>query len=208
MIYVRDDDVLIGSSGFEDPVAHFKKVHGWICEAPGKVMHVPTILMYNNVKNRDKGIIGFPEAMEFIEAETAAGRMQPEIHGYEHKDYKPMPVSEVVTELEVCKEFMWCSFGVEAKKWYTPWGANAPHLYEASAEAGLELVDCSRINKLAGRFGVVQNFREGRTPEYLEDDEIFFHWWEGGLRLKRAIEVIKHGDWKTAAENNEAWFSE
>ena len=208
MIYIRDDDVLIDSSSFEDPFKHFRKVHKWICEAPDKILHVPAILMYNVIKNKDQGIIGFPDAMKFIKEETAAGRMRPEIHGYEHKDYKLLSVERIITELEVCKEFMWCSFDVEATKWYTPWGANAPHLYDAAKEVDLELIDCSKINKLAGRYGVVQNFREGILPEYYEESEIFFHWWEGGLRLKRAIEVIKHGDWQTAAENNERWFSE
>ncbi len=208
MIYVRDDDVLIGSSSHPDPFKHFKRVHSWICEAPDKLLHVPALLMYHNIEKQDEGLLGFPEAMEFIKSETAAGRMRPEIHGYEHKDYKPLTVERVVTELEICKEFLWCSFDTEATKWYTPWGANAPHLYEAADLTGLQLVDCSDINKLAGRNGVVQRFREGHSVDFLEEKEIFFHWWEGGLRLKRAIEVIKHGDWETAKANNDKWFWE
>jgi hypothetical protein len=208
MIYVRDDDVLINSSSHEDPVKHFKKIHRWICEAPDKLLHVPALLMYNKIADQERGVIGFPEAMEFIKDETAAGRMRPEIHGYEHKDYKLLTKDRIVTELEICKDFLWCSFDTEATKWYTPWGANAPHLYEAASEAGLELIDCSKINKLRGRYGVVQEFRDGRHPSYLEEKDIFFHWWEGGLRLKRAIEVIKHGDWATAKANNDLWFEE
>lgn len=208
MIYVRDDDVLINSSGFSDPFKHFKKVHRWVCEAPDKLLHVPALLMYHNIDKQDRGLLGFPEAVDFIKAETAAGRMRPEIHGYEHKDYKPLSKERIRTELEICKDWLWCEFDTVATKWYTPWGANAPHLYEAAVEAGLELVDCSNINKLAGRYGVVQQFREGRSPDYLEEKDIFFHWWEGGLRLKRAIEVIKHGDWATAKANNDKWFDE
>jgi hypothetical protein len=206
MIYIRDDDVLIDSSSYSDPFKHFKTVHGWICELPDKLLHVPALLMYHNIEKQDRGLLSFPEAVEFIKAETAAGRMRPEIHGYEHKDYKPLSVERVVTELEICKDWLWCEFDTKATKWYTPWGANAPHLYEAADTAGLELIDCSDINKLAGRYGVVQQFREGRLPEYIEEKEIFFHWWEGGNRLQRAIEVIKHGDWITAKANNGKWF--
>ena len=206
MIYVRDDDVLIDSSDYESSFKRFKMAHSWIASAPGKMLHVPALLMYNNVEKQDRGVMGYPEAMEFIKDETTAGRMRPEIHGYEHKDYKPLATARIVTELEICKDFLWCSFDTKATKWYTPWGANAPHLYDAAAEAGLELVDCSVINKLAGRYGVVQQFRDGRLPDYLEGEEIFFHWWERGLRLRRAVEVIKHGDWDTAKANNDDWF--
>lgn len=208
MIYVRDDDVLIDSSSHEKPFEHFKTVHYWICES-NRLLHVPTILINNVVKDGTKGIVGFPEAVEFIKSETVAGRMRPQIHGLEHIDYGKLSEDDVRSHLKICREFMWYYFDVVATAWYTPWGASQPHLWSAANKEGLELVDCSRINKLAGRHGVVQRLRDGHKPEdFLEEDEIFFHWWEGGLRLKRVVEVLKHGSWKAAEEANGKWFSE
>ncbi len=205
MIYVRDDDVLIDSSGFEDSFKHFKTVHEWICETD-KLMHVPAILVHNVVKDGSRGLLGFPDAMEFIKSETAAGRMQPQIHGYEHIDYGKLNKEEVRDHLMKCQDFIWRNFNFDPTVWYTPWGASQPHLHEVTELMGLKLVDCSRIHKLAGKHGVVQRLRDRESPDYLEDDEIFFHWWEGGLRLKRVIEVLKHGSWDKAESENKDWF--
>lgn len=207
MIYVRDDDVLIESSSYKDPFKHFQTVHDWICETD-KLLHVPAILVNNVVKDGSKGITGFPEAMEYIKSETAAGRMRPEIHGYEHIDYGKLNKAEVVAHLEMCQNFMWYYFDVQPTKWYTPWGASQPHLHDAASFVGLKLVDCSNINKLAGRYGIVQQLKDGRDISYLENREIFFHWWEGGLRLKRVIEALKYGSYAAAAEvhSDEKWF--
>ena len=205
MIYVRDDDVLIDSSSHDDPFKHFQTVHNWICETD-KLLHVPTILVTNVVKDGTRGLAGFPEAIEYIKSESSAGRMRPEIHGYEHIDYAKLSVTEIVDSLKLCLDFMWGVLEVKATAWYTPWGANAPHLHEAANRLNLKLVDCSKIHKLAGRHGIVQRLRDGETTEYLEEDEIFFHWWEGGMRLKRVIEVIKHGSFAKAKERNGDWF--
>ncbi len=208
MIYVRDDDVLIDSSSHDDPFKHFQTVHSWICESD-RFLHVPAILINNVVKDGTRGIVGFPEAIEFIKSETKAGRMRPEIHGYEHVDYGKLKVGQVCAHLAMCKEFFWQYFDVEATTWYTPWGASQPHLWDAANLEGLKLVDCSRINKLAGKYGVVQRLREGHKPEdFLEEDEVFFHWWEGGMRLKRVIEVLKHGSWDAAKSANGKWFND
>lgn len=198
MIYVRDDDVLLSSSSHADPLKHFKTVHSWICETP-KLLHVPTILVTE--------IQEFPEAIEFIKEETGAGRMRPEIHGLKHIDYAKLSLKEVIDHLCRCIEFLLDNFDVDSTTWYTPWGASAPHLHEAASEVGLKLVDCSNINKLAGRYGLVQLAREGKDIEkIMEEKEIFFHWWEGGLRLKRVIEVLKHGSFEVAGQANKDWF--
>ena len=205
MIYVRDDDVLIDSSSHKDPVKHFKTVHEWICETP-KLLHRPGILVHNVKKDGTRGLSGFPEAMEYIKAETAAGRMAPQIHGYEHIDYGKLSSQEVADHLRYCQDFIWKNFNFDPLIWYTPWGASAPHLHEVTELMGIKLVDCSKIHKLAGRHGVVQRLRDGDDGTYLEEDEIFFHWWEGGVRLKRVIEFFKHGTWDKAKENNGDWF--
>lgn len=198
MIYIRDDDVLVGSSSHPDPVKHFKTVHSWICET-NKLLHVPAILVTE--------IQQFPEAIEFIKAETAAGRMRPEIHGFQHIDYAKLFGAETVDHLKRCIEFITENFGTTPTRFYTPWGANADNIKNACEYLGLTMVDCSAINKLQGRYGVIQRLRDGEDPhKFLEGQEVFFHWWEGGMRLKRLIEVLKHGSWAAAHAANKDWF--
>lgn len=198
MIYVRDDDVLIPSSSHEDPLKHFKTVHGWICETP-KLLHIPTLLV--------EPLSRYPEACEFIKEQRYLGRMSPEIHGYEHIDYAKLTKQQVIDHLLKCKEFLFDKFDVIATKWYTPWGANAPHLYEAAEECGLKLIDCSNISKMRGRHGIIQRMKDGEDVEkFMDGKEIFFHWWEGGMRLKRIVEVLKHGSVDAAFKANRDWF--
>jgi hypothetical protein len=71
---------------------------------------------------------------------------------------------------------------------------------------GLEMVTCEHINKMNGRYGVIQQLMDGHTVDYLDGDEIFMHWWEGGSRLKRIIEVAKHGSWDEAVKHNKRLF--
>lgn len=198
MIIVRDDDVLIRSSSFKSPFNHFQTVHNWICEVK-QLLHVPAILVTE--------IAEFPEAIEYIKDQTKAGLMRPEIHGLEHIDYGKLQEPEIRDHLSKCKDFIYDNFGTLATTFYTPWGANAPQIYQAADSVDLKVTDCSRINKLAGRYGIVQRMRDGEDPaKFLEGEEIFFHWWEGGLRLRRVVEVLKHGTWAAAKAANEDWF--
>ncbi len=202
MIRVRDDDVLLGSSSWEDELGRLKQVHAWICEVPEKFIHVPAILVTE--------IQEFPECIEWIREETAEGRMLPEIHGWSHKDYASLTPAEIVLELRDCKEFIRKEFNHTATKFYTPWGAGADvrgkHIRGAAAAVGLEMVTCEKINKMTGRYGVIRQLMDGHTVDYLDGDEIFMHWWEGGARLKRIIEVAKHGSWDEAAKHNKKLF--
>lgn len=202
MIRVRDDDVLIGSSSHPDPLAEFKRVHKLICES-SRLIHVPAILIHHNISTGSPGIVDFPGAVEFVQEKTDDGKMLPEVHGWQHIDYAKLSTAEVVDDLKRCQDFILKHFGRMATKWYTPWGANAPHLYEAANHVELELVDCSAINKLQGRYGVVKRLSDGKSIDYLEGDEIFMHWWQGGSHLRRVVEVLKHGTWAKAVEANE-----
>ena len=204
MIRIRDDDVLLSSSSYSDELGRLKQIHDWICEVPDKLIHVPAILVTE--------IQEFPEAIEYIRQETAEGRMLPEIHGLSHKDYASLTSSEIVLELRECKEFIQKEFNHKATKFYTPWGAGADergkHIKSAAHAVQLEMVTCERINKLQGRYGVCQQLKEGRDVSYLDGNEIFMHWWEGGSRLKRVVEVAKHGSWEAAKKENRRLFSE
>ena len=69
------------------------------------------------------------------------------------------------------------------------------------------MVTCEHIHKMNGRYGVVQQLMDGRDISYLDGEEIFMHWWEGGARLKRIIEVAKHGSWEAAKDANKKLFA-
>ena len=202
MIRVRNDDVMLPSSSYDDGLGRLKQIHAWICEMPEKFIHVPTILVTE--------IQEFPECIEWVREETAEGRMLPEIHGLTHMDYASLTSAEIVLELRDCKAFILKEFNHHATKFYTPWGAGADergkHIRGAAAAVGLEMVTCEHINKMTGRHGVIQQLMDGRSVDYLDDDEIFMHWWEGGARLKRIIEVAKHGSWVEAVKHNRRLF--
>jgi peptidoglycan/xylan/chitin deacetylase (PgdA/CDA1 family) len=203
MIRVRNDDVLLPSSSYSSELGRLKQIHEWICEVPDTLIHVPAILVTE--------IQEFPEAIEWIQNETWLGRMQPEIHGLSHKDYAALSTYEIQCDMEHCRDWIDDQFGYEPTKFYSPWGAGADtrgaHIGPACAEVGIELVTCENISKLCGRYGVVKEMRDGRDISYLGDDgEIFMHWWEGGSRLKRVVEMIKHGSWDAAKKANRKLF--
>lgn len=191
MIYIRDDDVLLSSKGFGDPVVRLKQIHGWICESP-RLMHVPTILC--------KEIQAFPDAVKFVKEETLAGRMLPQLHGWEHIDYAKLHHAAIVTHLEDSKHWMIDNLNVCPTRWYTPWGANAPHLYVAAKACDLKLIDTSGIIELAGPNGVLATLKKGVPIDYLDGCEIFLHWWQRGLRLWRLALIAKHGSWQAAKD--------
>lgn len=184
-IRVRDDDVLIGSSSWDNSLGRFQQVHNWCLRSP-LVIHVPSILVTE--------IQQFPEAIEYIKAETKRNKMEPQIHGLSHIDYAKLPIEEVKEHLKICKDWINNNMDYLPTKWYTPWGANAAHLYDAAQEEHLELIDCSNLLKLNGRFGVIQALKEGHDPiRFLLGKEIFMHWWEGGQRLNRVMSAIING---------------
>lgn len=203
MIRVRDDDVLVGSSSTNDPLKKLKMVHEWICEVPSTLIHVPTILVTE--------IQEFPDAIEYVRQETVEGRMLPEIHGFEHINYAELGEDEIVNHLEYCKRWICKKLGHEPTKFYTPWGAGADkageHIHWAANRAGVDVVTCENLTKLKGRYGVVQELKDGRDISYLDGGEIFIHWWENPNRLRRVVDVIKHGSWEEAKKANPDLFA-
>jgi len=166
-IIIRDDDVLVGSSSIKDTFKRFKRVHELICRAPKHLIHVPNILV--------EEIQEFPDCIEYIKVETKAGRMRPELHGYQHIDYGKLSSAEV--KLHLSRAACWFKVQLDyyPTKWYTPWGASQPHLHEAAKLLGLKLIDKSK--KTNGRYGIVQEIRNGHK---LSDfNEIGIHWWKG-----------------------------
>jgi hypothetical protein len=222
MITVRNDDVMQKSGSWPDPpgrplywgaTGRFKQLHGWICRCPEHFIHVPSLMLYHVKDDPDTaGLLAFPEVIKFIEQETKEGRMQPEIHGVEHIDYKKVSYERCVADLQIMKDYIRKKFDYEATRWFTPWGANADHMHEAAKQEGLTLVDCSAIRKLPGRYGIWQRVKECKEPEHVmrvlnqADKSIFLHWYDGGARLLRVIETVKHGTAAEAAKHNKGLF--
>lgn len=131
MIYIRDDDVLVRSRAYVDSFAQFVKVHETICSNE-RVKHVPAILTSE--------IQEFPQCVAYIRQETEAGRMVPEIHGYQHVDYGKLHEDEVARHLAYCTKFHEDNFGVRPTKFFTPWGALSPRIQKACAVLDLSLI--------------------------------------------------------------------
>ena len=114
-------------------------------------------------------------------------------------------------ELEECQEWIFKNLGHKATTFYSPWGAGSDergkHIRGAAASLGIKLVTCEHINKMNGRYGVIQQLMDGRDLSYLDGQEIFLHWWQGGARLKRIVEVAKHGSWEEAKKANRKLFA-
>jgi hypothetical protein len=200
VIRVRDDDIIGPTSSYHSALGRFQQIHEWIVETTPKMIHIPAILV-NDIKAYEEGA-----AIRFVRDETEKGLMLPEVHGIEHIDYAKLDKAEVVKHLEECKTFIHNEFGRMPEYWYTPWGANAPHLYVAAKECNLTLIDCSKISKLQGRDGICQRLMNGAPISDFYGIEIFMHFWEGGSRLARVCKAVLHGSWEEAAKHNRQLF--
>lgn len=204
-IRIRDDDVLVTSSGRKGKeFERFRGFHNTVCSDLVHFVHIPAILVTE--------IQQFPDCIEYIKAETAAGRMEPEVHGLHHVDYAALPIAEVVDQLLEAKAWIHNQFNWLPTKWYSPHGAGADargaHLKTAALSAGLELITCNPLIKPSA---LVYDVRAAKgtdketgltvigpptmsTQELLdkwEGREILRHWWEGHGALTEAITFFK-----------------
>jgi hypothetical protein len=178
MIRVRNDDVLmhwnwkktIGHKNIVDPVSTLRNIHNMILTYPKQLIHVPAILCRN--------VQEFPEAIPFIRQEAEAGRMLPEIHGWDHIDYANFTYDGMCFDLKRCIQFMETKLGVKASKFYTPWGANTETIQRAANSLGLEVVDCSNI------------LYQKNLPKGVDNVEVFMHWWEGPENMLEMFETL------------------
>lgn len=196
-LYVRDDDVLISSSGFTNVVTRLKQVQSWFAQDFTKLVHVPNILVSE--------IQEFPEAIEFVREETRLGHMEPQLHGFRHIDYAKLPINEIRDHLSRSKDWMTENLGVTPTKFYTPWGANAPHIFAAAAQESMTVVDCSAIEK-PGQ--ILTALRRDYPLEYMEGKEVFFHWWQRGRNLERVMACYIHGGYRQAVAYDPGMFKD
>lgn len=197
ILRIRDDDVLVNSSGFKDIPTRFKQYHSWFKPAYGKVLHVANILCYD--------IQQFPESIEFIKEEFKLGHLEPQIHGWRHDRYHLMSFTEVVDNLRRCQEWFATTFNTNASIFYTPWGASESHLWEAAATVGLELRDTSNTHKPGEMLSALRR-PEMYTFDKLNEKEVLSHWWERGQRIERIISCYVHGSYLEAKNNEPELF--
>jgi len=195
-IRIRDDDVLVHSSSFPNKeFERFKGFHNMVKENPKHFMHVLAVLTTE--------IQAFPECIEYIKKETAAGTMYPEVHGLHHIDYANLSFEEVTNQLSEAKAFIIDKFNYVPTIWYSPWGAGADargaHLRPAALEAGLNLVTCQGMiqpSKLIHEIRETAYDPEAKVEliKRWEGKEILRHWWEGSGALMESIHFFKaHG---------------
>ncbi len=169
---VRDDDVFVLSSGYpsgEQVVQRVKYVHEAIVGAG--FTHVAAVLCHN--------LHEFPGGVEFLRDKTHAGELVPEVHGWEHVDYAKLERDEIVENLKRCIDVIQKTTHYDPTIFYTPWGANAPHIAEASRMVGLEMIDCSETMPPAMEcFGHSKHWEVYGDLIRSEERELFIHWWQ------------------------------
>ena len=192
-IRIRNDDVLVHSSGFTGrEFTRFKGFHAIVCQDTEHFIHVPAILA--------KEIQEFPECISFIKEETAAGRMLPEVHGWEHKDYAKLSHTQITDELKTARRFVEDEFNFRPTFWYSPHGAgadqNGAHLRDAAMEAGLVLVTCQGVKHPSDLVNAVRkvkndNLSVDKLVKDWQGQEILRHWWQGLGALNEFIRFFK-----------------
>jgi peptidoglycan/xylan/chitin deacetylase (PgdA/CDA1 family) len=177
MIYIRDDDVMVDSSSHDDVVGRFRGVHSIIVKAGA--MHRPGILIAE--------IQRFPEAIEFVKLETAAGRMEPQFHGLRHVDYGKLTHDQIRDHLQI-GQMVFELWGLPRfTRFYTPWGASADFIQQACEAEDVVMVDCDKD------YHPATNVRRDPDASYekYKGKEIMIHWWEGLGKLTDALEKTK-----------------
>ena len=198
MIRVRNDDVLRESSDWVNrEFERLTRVHAWIAEFPDDFLHVPTIVVNDIVK--------FPEAVEFVQEETRKGLMVPEVHGLEHIDYCSMTRPVIIDHLTQCLEWFDKTGLPTPTRFYTPWGGWNQKTAAAAEEVGLQTI---AVDKKWTLEAVCARLGNGGAVEDVHGNEVFFHWWNRGIRLKRLAMAVKHGSWAVAkvAEDSKEYF--
>lgn len=192
---VRNDDILNETSAKKmigKEFDRFKFIHRMIMETDSLV-HMPTILCTE--------IEMYPEAIQYIENETAAARMCPQLHGWEHKDYVHLAEYEIVDMLEESLGWFEDNLNTQFTIWATPWGGTSELAVEVCTSMGIELqtTNSTITPGEALRIAKADGEDTGQT--------ILHHWWDRGLNLFRLCEVLKHGSYEAAAEADErGWF--
>lgn len=177
MIRVRDDDVLITREDFPQ----FKKVHELICQYPN-ALHVAAVICDG------KWDI---EAIDYMRRELSAGRLEIQIHGWQHIDYAKCPDTE--EHLKKSIEWIGRIFSKTPTKWYTPWGADTPELRAMAEKYGMELVGVKTALQTHKILPALRSkHRENYIRLYRNHGEVMIHHWQSKSTdaLKEVLDAL------------------
>jgi peptidoglycan/xylan/chitin deacetylase (PgdA/CDA1 family) len=197
VIRVRTDDVMVSSKDFpgDSGVGRFRAIVKWLAEAPERIEHVPMVLV--------KEIQEFPTAITFLKEQVKAGVIYPQVHGYEHVDYKKKSFAEIVEDLKKCKDWFETTLGYTPTVFATPWGASAQHIKDAARAVDMTVETTEGTLEVPAVTGAL---RLGAPLTEFDGRVILAHWWERGTRLQRLGLAARYGSWaKAALEQPEAF---
>ena len=172
-IIIRDDDVLLPSSAFEYPLERFKEVHELICKN-SLFLHVPAIICSE--------IESFSGALEYIQFEMVAGRMNPELHCWKHVDYGKFIEEELIDDLHRCCEWFKTKLNKTPTKFFTPWAGTSELIEKTAKQFSLEVI--------AGKLNFIEphKYLDGRY-KLKPGCMIAMHWWKTG-DVNKLIKLI------------------
>lgn len=191
LIRVRTDDVLVHSDAMQGhEFEKWRKHHHWVLEAPDNFFHTAAILCSE--------IQDFPEAIAYIQKESAEKRLTLDLHGWQHIDYGKIPQAEIEEHLEKSFEFFYKTFNCLPFRWCTPWGANSEGIRKAARKYSLivEGVHDPVIDQ-GQAVGLVQ---QNNGTSILLGKTVMVHWFERGLKLWRIVQAAKYGSWEAAVK--------
>jgi peptidoglycan/xylan/chitin deacetylase (PgdA/CDA1 family) len=179
MIRVRDDDVILAS--LRD-LESFKRVHEMILKYP-HARHVAALLVNFATSEWDNA------GLEYVRQEHQAGRLELQLHGYDHVDYGAMSHEATRTHLQLSEDWFVKKFGVRPTIWYTPWGANTEEMQRLAKLFKLQVVDCSDINQTHKILPALRGRnRIDYIKHYKEHGEVMIHYWES--RSTKALDEV------------------
>lgn len=198
LVRIRIDDVMGGSSAFtkERGEHRFNQIHRWIVQSKS-LIHVPTILVEDIQK--------YPNIIDLIKTETAAGKMDPQLHGYQHIDYGAITPEEIDEHLVKSIKWFQTVLNKEPTVWATPWGAYSETIKEAASKRFLEVETTANIIPPGRAVEIAKNANSIRV---LFGQTVMTHWWSLGLNILRLVEIANYGSYKTAARKRPQLFGD
>lgn len=210
-LWIRNDDILVHSKQHAArEFSRFKYQHELICTSE-LLWHTPAILTTE--------IQDFPECIQYVKEEAAAGRMNPQLHGLNHIDYASLPKQHCKADLQQAIEWMQVNLNVTPTHWYTPFGAGADergkHLKDIAASLDMKLVAVSNghneirnVSATKEISCIINELRDGKSFVDImkENAATLIHWWQSGSKLERLVECAKHGSYANATVFNRKLF--
>lgn len=190
---IRIDDVLTTSSqwsGRRGPEQRCSQVIRWLSDDDinPKIVLMPTIVV-SDIQN-------FPQTIETLRHLGFSGKVNLQLHGYEHIDYNAQPEKLIKEHIEKSLQWFKDTLWTEPTIWATPWGADSEKLRSICNEYNLVLDGVKDYLDPGGWIKAAKiNFREAHQNLNIMD-----HWWCRGLKLLRVAEILRYESYQEAAK--------